>query len=1120
MTGNCGLSRMMRKEGRARVFGPLLLRGMVLAALLAKAPPAGAQQGAPKGQARRSPERSSAAEPKRETNDPAAPSESESLRFASGLLRQRKYDLAAEEFERLIKSGSTGKELTDARYGLATARLYQSRYHEARAAFQEFLDRSPTDPRALTARYRVGETSYILGDLPGARRALESFTAAKVNHPGMEMAWTYLGDTCFGLKDFPGARRAYEQSLASFPEGRLAGRARYGLGRALGGLGLKDQALKVLGELAERGGPEWMDRAWLQIGLIRRSSGEFGAVIDAMAALERAAPRSPLRDEARLHRSAALAQLGRSDEALVLLRPLALDRSSPLACQAALEVATIELEKDRVDAALSTLNEALERFPKSPSVPALLFRSAEALRKKNRLAEARARFLRVSELAPDDPWADDALDRAVQTALEESDPAAARRLAGEFAKRFPKSPLKGDVQVLEARAANAEGKPKEAAAILESLAGMGAGKRDGAKPALPPALAQAAEYELALSYRSLGRGREAEAILERLAAGPGSGVAADARFLLGQAQLEAGRFSDAAATLERYLAASPQGDVADFALAHLAAARLGAGKLDDAWKALEMLARRYPRSKALAPTRVRLGEAALRAHQGGRAAEQFRLVAASGTTRGDGADGRVATGTSAAQVDAPLLVRALKGLGRAQRELGKPGEAAAALAEALALAPNDPGAAEIALERGRALEASGATGTALDAYTLVASHHAGSDQAALAALARARLLARTGRHEEGAAAFERLAGDRAALERLGRANVGCDLVLDEWGWALLDAQKTPEADRVFRRLLSEYPSSPHADDARFNLAESANQAGDHAEVIRLLAPLTGERSRQPIVDRSAKPGDEEAPARAADRSSRLLPAALYRLGRTQMELKDWGGAAATLERLVREYPGSPYRREASYLRGLAALRRGDADAAVSGFAALIAEPAAASDPPGFLLALRARHIDGLVALRRWKDVLEGAEKVKSGLTSGDSIGAELDYARGQALLGLARLGEARAAFSAVIAARRGGELAAQAQLMRGETYFHEDHLHEALREFLKVDILYEAPSWQAAALLEAGKVYERLDQWGDAAETYERLLSRFPAEASAGEARRRLDAARKQTASTADRKQR
>jgi TolA-binding protein len=79
--------------------------------------------------------------------------------------------------------------------------------------------------------------------------------------------------------------------------------------------------------------------------------------------------------------------------------------------------------------------------------------------------------------------------------------------------------------------------------------------------------------------------------------------------------------------------------------------------------------------------------------------------------------------------------------------------------------------------------------------------------------------------------------------------------------------------------------------------------------------------------------------------------------------------------------------------------------------------------------------------------------------------------------------------------------------LHGEAYFHQEKLHEALRDFLKVDILYAAPRWQSAALLEAGKVYERLDQWADAAETYGRLLARFPREAPASEAQSRRAAA-------------
>ena len=154
----------------------------------------------------------------------------ESLSFAHGLFRQRKFDLAADEYQRFLESRPSPADANDARFGLASARLFQGRYKEARRAFQDFLEKAPDHPRARTARYRLGELSYILGDLPEARKSLESFLADSAKHPNQETAWTYLGDVCFGLDDLPAARTAYERSLADFPRGQLADRSRYRAG--------------------------------------------------------------------------------------------------------------------------------------------------------------------------------------------------------------------------------------------------------------------------------------------------------------------------------------------------------------------------------------------------------------------------------------------------------------------------------------------------------------------------------------------------------------------------------------------------------------------------------------------------------------------------------------------------------------------------------------------------------------------------------------------------------------------------------------------------------------------------------------------------------------------------
>ena len=986
----------------------------------------------------------------------------EALNFANGLFRERRYELAAKEYEGFLKDAKPGPEAAEARFGLANARLFQGEYGRARDQFQEFLKLAPEHPNAPTAWYRVGETAYMLGDLESARRAFETYTNDYPKHKHLDTAWPYLGDVCLRTGDLAKARRAYEQSLKAYPEGRMADRARFGLGRALALQGESEAALGMFTALAEKGGKDWADRAWYQIGQVEVGAERYEQAIEAFEKVEAVAPQSALIAEARLNRGEVLIKLGRREEGERLLRGVAAEGTQNIAAQAAFALGTSELESGRAVEALKTLDDGARRFPKAAMASALVFRSAEAALKLGKADDARARFLRAAEVDSKDPWADDALARAARLALDQGDNEGASKLAETFAKRFPESPLLADARLVMARGAYNMRRYKEAIATLTaSLASD--------KPG--PATAEAERYYLGLAYRADGQAAKASEVLDELAKTPAAPIAADAQFLVGQGYVDTRRYAEAIEPLEKYLAAKPKGDVADYAWMYLIQARLETGDAEGAWKALGELAGGFPKSKTLSMSRIRVAEAALAGRQLERATEQFTL----------------------ASVDPAVASRARLGLGWALLDSEKPKEAAASFAAFLIATPEDPLAPEAALAQGRALEAAKEKEAALAAYTSAVEKYPKAEPTMLAALARARLLVDAKRPLEAAEAYGRFVVDHPDYKPKEASALGFDAILAAWGWALIDGERAAEGDKVFTRLLNEFPESPLAADARFNLAESANQSGNHDEVVRLLSPLVAE-------------GTKAAP--------RLVQSGLYRLGRTQAEKKDWSSAAKTLDRLLAEYPETTFRREARLLRAEVALEAGDVKASEALLTALGTEAAEPGDPAGFGRAVKRRRIHVLFALKKWNEVIQEADALRAEAADDPST-SEADFLRGRALMTLARFEEARAGFQRVIDARKGGEFVARSQFMIGETYFHQKDYHEAIRNFLKVDILYDAPTWQASALLETGKAYEQLDQWADAAETYERLRAKFADDPSAKLAEARLEEARKHIAETA-----
>jgi TolA-binding protein len=131
--------------------------------------------------------------------------------------------------------------------------------------------------------------------------------------------------------------------------------------------------------------------------------------------------------------------------------------------------------------------------------------------------------------------------------------------------------------------------------------------------------------------------------------------------------------------------------------------------------------------------------------------------------------------------------------------------------------------------------------------------------------------------------------------------------------------------------------------------------------------------------------------------------------------------------------------------------------------------------------------------KEWHDALELASQIETDFPDFDQM-YEVDYVIGRCQASLGQFDDARAAYRRAVKSEAGAktETAAKAQWMIGEAFFHQKNYEAALREYLKVEILYDYPTWQAAALFEAAKCHEQLGEAKQAAELYAKLVKSYP----------------------------
>lgn len=1019
---------------------------------------------------------------------------------AAGHYARARWELAWKEFDLFLKQYGSHPRADDARFFRGESAMQLRRYRDARDDYRQYLSDGGTRHVTL-ARFRIGEAGYLLADGPQAIQDLQQFLDKHPGDPLAMRALPYLAELQLNAGDVEAAERSFRRALEQYPRGPLEDECRLGLARCLQRRQQLEEAALYFKAIAAKRGSPLAPRAQYSL-----AAGEYaaGRIETAMAEYQRLLdqyPDSPWAARAMIGQARCLHHQNRHKQAEALLRPLIADPA--VAVEAGLWLGLTYKARGEWDKAYQALTTAAQTAGQGDQrllLAAVLFHAADSARLMNELTTARRLYDRVVQGWPDSTLAIDGQLGQLLTALAAEDHAEVDRLAQKLAGNAAAQRQRVYADRAWARSLLTRKKYQEAVTVLLPLlnrqpaaavdaVARGQAAEDGgtsneelvrsvqlASAATQTAAANLAhvqhtggaadlerlqraedEYLLAVAYQGLKRHHEALIILERLLPHAQGILAADAHLTRAAALLALDRDLDALDDLRYYRAHHPQGEQRANCLEELAVVLAKAGRQAESQEVYRELAT-TAQGEMLTTATVRLAQTLHVTGEQDWSAELYR---------------------AALQMPASdeLRQRTLTGLARLHTARDEADRAAEVWAMLLDQYPTGKVAGEAALARARHLADAGQAAAALELYQKVfdGRYAADGEQVALALWAAGQLAETQRQTEQAVAWYER-------LDRQHRDVPYHDAVLYQWAWAARDLNRPQESLRLFQRIVEEHPGSRYWHDAGFRLAEGQFEAGQVDDSQKLVAKLL-----------------------AADPPATIAPHLNYLAGRQAIARADWSAAADAMQQVAGS-AGDSLGPLAAYWAAEANFQLERFEQAAEAFAPL----------PKLLhetrpdLAARAgmRQAQSLMALKQWRQALAAADDTIAAYPQFELL-YELDFVRGRCLAARALLDEAREAYRAVLRSPQGGktETAAKAQWMIGETFFHQQNYEAAVREYLRVEILFAYPQWQAAALLQAGKCYERLGQYAEAASLFSRVVSEFPDSPYKDEAQQRLPVA-------------
>ncbi|MDX2198544.1 MAG: tetratricopeptide repeat protein [Phycisphaerae bacterium] len=988
---------------------------------------------------------------------------------ATGFLQRDLPELALAEYQSLLRDAPEFAQRDAARYGLAVAAYRLKQYDTAAEALAPLTDAASFDLRA-DALLLAGQTAIARGKPAEADRPLAALLDEFPEHAHAAAAAALLVDVHRATERLEACLKAADRFLERHAAAPQAERVRWLAADAA----LARQDFRAAAERFD----EYVKRHG-ESPLAARGSllaGQCYARIDDPESAERRLAR--LRDsDDREIRAAALSEL-----VSIYLR------------------AARDEEAERAAAAF------LEQFPKHELAPRIrLARGQLAARRGDR--ETARRMLADADAPADRAAADRAL---ASLALKSGDYADAAQRLGEIVRAAGDAARPADRLDLASALLQSD-KPEQAAAQLDKLV----------ESADAAGGLSAQQRRAALELRAHARFR-----LQRYA-----DAAADARRWLKEAESDSGAPEITALAVEALALDGQDTEVAALARAALPNLTAGAArrrvisraafsllKLEKADDALPLL-RETVENESDVATRIAalsaIGQIAQDRKDWPGAEAAWRGVLEAATSRAQGEAARVRLGIALARLerdeDAATTLAPL-----AEREIDSPDREHASYERARCLArlkrdaearrefdrllrdrPTTPFFVPAAQELARLLSDSGDTARAGEWLAKAAEKSGDEGQRARLTIAAGR--ARLDAGDAAGATKTFLDARRQAKDAASRDEAAASFVL-----ACAAALRCEELVSVHTAEPLTFAAAPAAiraragfelarcllgakrSDAAAALLESCAASDDDRAIAVLaaieLAKVSIEAERWDAALARLKPLDFAT--LAPTERDRMESVACYYRAYCHSRLNAAREAAAEALRCLELGPPPELLVAARRLAGESHLAAGDAATAVTYFETLTREADGPIDA-----SVRLRLAEALAACDQWRKAEEAYAEFLARHAD--------DKQSTQARFGLAWAREQQQRYAEAIEAYRpvassNAALAPRAQFQIGECLFALRKHEEAVREFLKVDVLFADSEWAAASLYEAARCFDELAKAGESRRQIEELLKRFP----------------------------